>query len=1044
MLLVLSIVAGAPPAKAEPVGVTFIGTVAVGYGGPFVEGATVDVFPASGDGTGSVATAVSDAAGAWRLDGVPAGAYKFRATAPGFVESWWGGDDFATGGTLTTVDGDIRYPDFHLFETWSSAEGTVWADFEGTPLPGVEVTLHPIDPPDAPAVHSATTDAAGAWRIPDLAFGTYRVHFHDPSGLLPDQWWSAVSGPLGAQEIVAAKNRRWSGINAFAPSVLSNAWSAMSNPVLSGSPLVGETLTVNQGVWAPQPDAFRCIWFRDGAQIEDPAQTEDWYGYEGETYSPVASDVGKKITAQCFALLPGYASLWRETPPVTVVDELQSASVSVQVVVADEALFATDLHGVELEVYDAADSSAPIETVSAEASTGDPIGAAAAMLELEPGEYRLRAVVDGAVSGWWTDAVTGSDDPIAEELGTAGYWPEAEFASSTVLHVAADGVATPGNVLITVYPGVNSILGGVFSDVPDGVDLFGVASLDPGALMEVFPVGSDVAAATAVAGDSGILQVADLPAGSYQVRFSGERSVVPETDPPSVETVSQWWPMQSDRAAARTIDFPAEGGHWIGVTGNLNTTSFNTTEPGDRAAISGNPAVDATVTLDPTLNLGEDPFDALVDRLEQYDFHMTDIRWFADGQPIPGATTTSLKLTPDLEGRSLHAEFTDYVLFGALREQASTTPVTVLPSPLPPLNPRPTPTIGVDPVAGVRLTATVGAWGPGATTRTYQWRRDGVAIPGATATAYTPVGDDVGARLTFAVTAAKPGYATTLRTSAPTAPVAEGALVAPVPTVKGTPQMGRTLTAAAGTWKPTPVALTYQWLRGGAPIDSATASTYVLTAADVGASIAVLVTGDKAGFATSSMQSVATAPVAPGVLTAPVPSVKGTLRVGVALTATTGTWKPAPVDLSYQWMRDGQPIDAATSAGYVLTPDDLGAAISVGVTGTKPGYGSATQVSAPRSPVALGVITNQVLPSILGTAKVGQQLSAAPGAWTPADVTSGYEWLRAGVVIPGAVGPTYTLVDADRNKVIKVRVTASSPGYTSLPKTSAATLKVVP
>ncbi|HVL61533.1 MAG TPA: hypothetical protein VM430_09025, partial [Microbacterium sp.] len=173
--------------------------------------------------------------------------------------------------------------------------------------------------------------------------------------------------------------------------------------------------------------------------------------------------------------------------------------------------------------------------------------------------------------------------------------------------------------------------------------------------------------------------------------------------------------------------------------------------------------------------------------------------------------------------------------------------------------------------------------------------------------------------------------------------------------------------------------------------------------------------------------------------------VKGTLRLGSPpLTVATGTWGPAPVVLTYQWLRNGQPIDDATAATYSLTADDLGASLAVRVTGQKLGYLTAMRESAPTASILAGRITNTVLPSISGTPRVGQELAAAPGSWTPPEVDLQYEWLRAGVPIPGAVAATYTPVAADVNAAIKVRVTASLPGYTSVVKTSAATAKVRP
>ncbi|MDQ1059837.1 hypothetical protein QFZ23_003738 [Arthrobacter globiformis] len=72
--------------------------------------------------------------------------------------------------------------------------------------------------------------------------------------------------------------------------------------------------------------------------------------------------------------------------------------------------------------------------------------------------------------------------------------------------------------------------------------------------------------------------------------------------------------------------------------------------------------------------------------------------------------------------------------------------------------------------------------------------------------------------------------------------------------------MGSTLTAV-GTWGPAPVTLKYQWYANGAAITGATASTYPLTAADLGRYLTVTVTGSKPGYATEVNFWVATIPV---------------------------------------------------------------------------------------------------------------------------------------------------------------------------------------
>lgn len=623
-------------------------------------------------------------------------------------------------------------------------------------------------------------------------------------------------------------------------------------------------------------------------------------------------------------------------------------TLSVHVAVGDGALFSDVGRQVVVEAYDAGgDGTAPVvEFDLGEVTTGHAALDGGSDIDLPPGDYRLRAVVDGDDVGWYDGSV---GEPIWQDWQHVGFSAPIGFAEAATVSVDANGDTSISSVVIPVHPEPNSILGGVFSDSEDAYEGLGPA-LDVGATVEVYQVGGTTPVVTATTGVFGVYWFAGLPAGDYEVRFAGTRTVTPEVGEPFEEQVVQWWPMQPSRATAEPVSFSASGGHWVGVTGNLNADPATETSPGERGEITGTAAVDSTVTLEPRLeNVDASMSQALMDRVLEYDVHFADIRWFADGVEIPGATGRTLKLGPALEGAMLHAEFTDYVLFGALREHGSTSPVgPVAPSPLLPLNPAPIPTVSGNAIVGQKLTATVGTWGPGATTRVLQWERDGDPIPAATAAGYTLAADDLGAVITVTVTASKPGYATTERTSAPVGPIAAGTLTqTPIPSVKpAAPRVGQVLTVGNVAWRPLPVDLAYEWLRDGELIDGATTPTHTVTAADVGATIAVRVTGSKPGYSSVTRQSLPTSPVVPGKIVGTAPVILGTPQVGQTLSSEIGTWTPAGIDIGYEWLRGTTPIPGANEATYTLTAADAGAYIKVRVTGSEAGYTTLVKTSA--------------------------------------------------------------------------------------------------
>ncbi|RFA09259.1 hypothetical protein B7R54_08485 [Subtercola boreus] len=84
-----------------------------------------------------------------------------------------------------------------------------------------------------------------------------------------------------------------------------------------------------------------------------------------------------------------------------------------------------------------------------------------------------------------------------------------------------------------------------------------------------------------------------------------------------------------------------------------------------------------------------------------------------------------------------------------------------------------------------------------------------------------------------------------------------------VPTVTGTTQVGKRLTATPGTWTPAPETFTYQWKSGGVAISGARSSSYVATSADVGKTLTVSVTGSKTGYKPVTTTSLATGKIVP-------------------------------------------------------------------------------------------------------------------------------------------------------------------------------------
>ena len=155
---------------------------------------------------------------------------------------------------------------------------------------------------------------------------------------------------------------------------------------------------------------------------------------------------------------------------------------------------------------------------------------------------------------------------------------------------------------------------------------------------------------------------------------------------------------------------------------------------------------------------------------------------------------------------------------------------------------------------------------------------------------------------------------------------------------------------------------------------------------------------------------------------APTLSMSGPSTVGSTLKAVASTWDYTAT-LSYQWLRNSQPIANATGTDYVIAPADANALISVRVSSSKNSLPTASSTS-----VAV-LASNTKLPaaSITGAARVGSVLTGNPIANNSVSVT--YKWYRDGRLMSSATGPTYTPTSSDLSKSISLTTSVNQPGY---------------
>jgi surface antigen len=295
-------------------------------------------------------------------------------------------------------------------------------------------------------------------------------------------------------------------------------------------------------------------------------------------------------------------------------------------------------------------------------------------------------------------------------------------------------------------------------------------------------------------------------------------------------------------------------------------------------------------------------------------------RWLADGVPIAGATRTTYSATADDVRKQISVQVTMNLAGYAAATATSAATTAVAPGTF--LNTR-APAVTGTPQVGLGLRADPGAWSPSAQIR-YQWVVAGLPVTGATSRTYTPTATDLGKPVSVEVTASRPGYLTSMVTSAATTAVVPGVIDSTTaPQVSGTPMLGHTLHATSGDWSTTPDTVTYQWYAGRTPIAGATAASYDPTADVAGRRIHVRVSAAAAGYTTLAVDSAGTARVVLGVATLAKPTISGRAVLGRTLRAQVPSYAPTGATPHYRWFRGAQPIRDARERTYVVRPGDV-------------------------------------------------------------------------------------------------------------------------
>lgn len=287
----------------------------------------------------------------------------------------------------------------------------------------------------------------------------------------------------------------------------------------------------------------------------------------------------------------------------------------------------------------------------------------------------------------------------------------------------------------------------------------------------------------------------------------------------------------------KTITVTATG-HKAGYADATSDSSSATAKVLDALTATPAPQVTGTVKVGSTLSLTDGDW-APSDTVRTH-------QWYANGQPIDGATGDTLLLTPDLLGKTITVSTTGsksgYAPVSV--DSAQTTAVAQGD-----WSKTSEATMTGSSALGGTITAV-----PQHTTQqpdsyAYRWFAAGKRVAGASSETFVGSKKYAGQRISVEVTAVKAGYPDIVSTTTGSHPVGTFWRNA-APTISGTVRSGAVVKAVVDTtqWAPAPTSVSYSWWIDGKRISGATKASYRIPAKYKRHQLAVHVIAKKAGY----------------------------------------------------------------------------------------------------------------------------------------------------------------------------------------------------
>jgi hypothetical protein len=376
-------------------------------------------------------------------------------------------------------------------------------------------------------------------------------------------------------------------------------------------------------------------------------------------------------------------------------------------------------------------------------------------------------------------------------------------------------------------------------------------------------------------------------------------------------------------------------------------------------------------------------------------------QWFRNGEPLAGATSASLPIGPaqDADAGNYHVAVSNVV--GTVASVAVALTINTPPA------------VVLDPVslslsAGSLASFSVSA--TGTAPLTYQWRRNGAPIAGATSANYS-IGsaqashaasyDVVVSNVAGSVTSAPATLAINRPLSFTTQPAG----------VVLNPGASASLSVVVEGTAP----IVYQWRRNGTAISGATNPSYSIGPVSEGDAAAYDVVVSNVVGSVVSERALVTLNVPVNIIRQPVGVSLNPASMTTLTVAATGTGP-----LSYQWSKDGMPIPGANATSLVLSNAqavDAGTyAVVVGnVVGSVSSEGARVSINTPVS---------------ISAQPEGVQITAGSAVLLSVTATGteplSYQWFKNGAALPGANTNTYAIASATAGDAATYEVAVSN------------------